>query len=139
MSITNNQRLLVSERANNCCEYCRVAQAGRLSTFHVDHIIALKHDGTDDSDNLCLACYKCNSYKGSNVAAIDPLTNNASKLYHPRQQVWDDHFTINSDAVIEGLTAEGRTTVKVLRINDDARIKPRYLAMLIGDYPCTKS
>ena len=60
MSITNNQRLLVSERANNCCEYCRVAQAGRLSTFHVDHIIALKHDGTDDSDNLCLACYKCN-------------------------------------------------------------------------------
>lgn len=136
MSITNNQRLLVVERANNCCEYCRVSQAGRLSTFHVDHIIALKHDGTDDNDNLCLACYKCNSYKGSNIAAIDPLTDNASKLYHPRQQVWDEHFIINSDAVIDGLTSEGRTTVKVLRMNDEARVKPRYLAMLIGDYPC---
>lgn len=136
MSISNQQRQLIKERAGNCCEYCRVAEEGRLSRLHVDHIIALKHGGTDHDNNLCQACYKCNGYKGSNVAGIDPLTDKASKLYHPRQQKWDDHFEINSDATISGLTAEGRVTILILRINDVERVRPRQMAMQLGDYPC---
>lgn len=136
MSVSGEQRDFVRKRANNCCEYCRVSESGRLSKFHVDHIIALKHDGTDDTDNLCLSCYKCNGYKGSNVAAIDPETGNATKLFNPRQQHWDDHFQINLDATLLGLTPEGRTTILVLRINDPERVRPRWLAFLIGEYPC---
>jgi hypothetical protein len=86
-----------------------------------------------------LACYKCNGYKGSNVAALDPQTGDATKLFHPRQQRWDDHFEINPDATIRGLTPEGRTTIAVLRINDEARVLPRRLAQLSGDYPCQKN
>lgn len=98
--------------------------------------MAIKHGGTDDDNNLCFACYKCNGYKGSNVAAIDPLTDEATKLYNPRQQKWDDHFELKSDATVVGLTPEGRATILVLRINDKKRVKQRQGELLIGEYPC---
>ena len=136
MSINNKQRDFVRERANNCCEYCRISQSAVLTRFQVDHVIAIKHNGTDSEDNLCLACFECNSYKGSEVAAIDSLTDEASKLYHPRQQKWDEHFKINDDATLTGLTPEGRTTIAVLRINDEERVKQRLDEIALGDYPC---
>lgn len=136
MSISSDQRRLVHKRAGNCCEYCRVSQSGRLARFHVDHVIATKQGGSDKNDNLCLACPECNTHKGSNVAALDPLTGNATKLYNPRQQKWDDHFRINSDATLSGLTPEGRATIFVLRINDVERVKQRLGELRVGDYPC---
>ena len=138
MSVSNEQKRLVRQRAGNCCEYCRLSQSGQLVSFQIDHIIAVKHDGTDEDDNLCLACYDCNIYKGSDVAALDPLTRAATRLYDPRQQVWDDHFRLNPDATISGLTPEGRTTVRVLRINDIERVNQRFGEMAVGDYPCKK-
>ena len=136
MSISNEQRRLVRERAGNCCEYCRLSQTGQLVRFQIDHIIAIKHGGTDTDENLCLACYECNIYKGSNVAALDPLTRDATKLYDPRQQKWDDHFKISADATLSGLTAEGRATIIVLRMNDEERVKDRLGELRSGDYPC---
>lgn len=138
MSITNELKRLVRQRAGQCCEYCRLAQSGQLVRFQIDHIIAIKHGGSDAEDNLCLACYDCNIYKGSNVAALDPLTRAATKLYDPRQQQWDNHFKINPDATLTGLTPEGRATLHVLRINDEERVKQRLDEMLVGDYPCQK-
>lgn len=139
MSISDAQKQRVRERAENCCEYCWVSQSARVTRFQVDHIIAIKHGGTDDDDNLCLACYECNGYKGSNVAALDPQTGDAAKLFHPRLQTWDDHFVLNADVTITGLTPEGRTTVAVLRMNDDERVKQRLGERDIGDYPCTRN
>lgn len=138
MSVSNEQKRLVRQRAGNCCEYCLLSQSGQLVSFQIDHIIAVKHDGTDEDDNLCLACYDCNIYKGSDVAALDPLTRAATRLYDPRQQVWDEHFTLKPDATISGLTPEGRTTVRVLRINDTERVNQRLGEMAVGDYPCKK-
>jgi hypothetical protein len=138
MSVSNEQKRLVRQRAENCCEYCRLSQSGQLVSFQIDHIIAVKHDGTDEDDNLCLACYDCNIYKGSDVAALDPLTRAATRLYDPRQQLWDEHFRLNPDATISGLTPEGRTTVRVLRINDIERVNQRFGEMAVGDYPCKK-
>lgn len=136
MSVSKKQKQEVRERANNCCEYCRVSQDSRLIRFQVDHIIATKHGGDDTNANLCLACYECNGYKGSNVAALDPQTGNATKLYHPRQQQWNDHFSINNDATIEGLTPEGRTTIAVLRINESQSVAQRLGEMELEEYPC---
>ena len=138
MSINNQQRRLVRQRAGNCCEYCRISQTGQLVGFQIDHIIAIKHGGTDTDDNLCLACYECNIYKGPNVAALDPLTREATKLFDPRQQNWDNHFQINSDATLSGLTPEGRATILVLRMNDDERVAQRVGELLLGEYPCKK-
>jgi len=136
MTVTDRQKQRVRERAGQCCEYCRVAQSARLTRFQIDHIIAVKHGGQDDEENLCLACYECNGYKGSNVAGLDPDTGEAAKLFNPRQQAWEDHFRLNSDATITGLTPEGRTTLAVLRFNDDERIKQRLGEWVVGDYPC---
>lgn len=138
MSLSSKQKQAVRKRAGDCCEYCRLAQSSSFARFHVDHIIALKHDGTDDDENLCLACSDCNAHKGENVAALDPSTRDATKLYDPRQQKWDDHFTINPDATLTGQTPEGRVTVRVLRMNDEERVKHRFGELMTGDYPCQK-
>ena len=136
MSLTERQKQRVRDRAGNCCEYCRVSQDSRLTRFQVDHIIAVAHGGSDEEDNLCLACYPCNDFKGTNVAAIDPKTGDAAKLFNPRLQAWGDHFRLNDDATIQGVTPEGRTTVAVLRMNDPKRAKQRLGEISTGDYPC---
>lgn len=136
MPLSSRQKQAVRLRAGNCCEYCRLAQSSSFARFHVDHIIAIRHDGTDSDDNLCLACPACNAYKGDNVAALDPLSGDASKLYNPRRQHWDEHFQLNSDATLIGLTPEGRVTVYLLRLNDEERVLHRLGEWLSGDYPC---
>ncbi|MBZ0300583.1 MAG: HNH endonuclease [Anaerolineae bacterium] len=138
MSISAAQRQTILARAGVCCEYCRVAQDERLSKFQIDHIIPIKHGGSDDTDNLCLACLKCNGFKGPNVAALDPATGEATKLYNPRRQRWDDHFQINTDATLIGISPEGRATIIVLRINEASRTKQRQMAMQLGEYPCKR-
>jgi 5-methylcytosine-specific restriction endonuclease McrA len=61
----------IIKRANGCCEYCLVHRDDRLLPYHIDHIIAEKHGGQTISENLCLSCYLCNRYKGSDVASVD--------------------------------------------------------------------
>ncbi len=139
MSLTEKQKQLVRDRAGNCCEYCRVSQVSRLTRFQIDHIIAVAHGGSNEDDNLCLACYPCNAFKGTNVAAIDPQTGDAAKLFNPRLQAWDAHFSLNNDATISGKTPEGRTTVAVLRMNDPKRATQRFGEISTGDYPCKKA
>lgn len=107
-----------------------------LSTFQIDHIIPVKHGGTDETDNLCLACIKCNGYKGPNVAALDPLTGEATKLFDPRHQRWTDHFSIDANATLQGLSPEGRTTIAVLRINEKGRVQGRQELADFGQFPC---
>ncbi|MCA9885840.1 MAG: HNH endonuclease, partial [Anaerolineae bacterium] len=82
---------------------------------------------------------KCNSFKGPNVAALDPKTREATRLFNPRRQTWNEHFEIRSDATIVGLTPEGRVTVAVLRINQEARVTQRRMSILLGEYPCPDS
>ncbi len=136
--LTDVQRQIIRELAGNCCEYCRVSQDDYLAKFQIDHIIPVKHNGSDDIDNLCLACLKCNGFKGPNVAALDPATGEATKLYDPRHQKWDEHFHINPDATLSGISPEGRATIVVLRINEENRVKQRRTAMILGEYPCQK-
>ena len=69
--------------SGGCCEYCLLGENDRSIGFQIDHIVPVKHGGEDRKDNLCLACAECNGYKGPNVAALDPQTDEATKLYHP--------------------------------------------------------
>ncbi len=87
-------RRLVLERAGEQCEYCLIPQAAVLAAHETDHIIARKHGGATESDNLALSCALCNKRKGSDVAAIDPQTAQILPLYHPRRDRWTDHFHI---------------------------------------------
>jgi hypothetical protein len=86
-------RELVRARALRRCEYCWLQQAMvPLVTFHVDHIVPRKHGVGDGDDNLALACFHCNLHKGPNLTGIDPDTGSVVLLFHPRSEVWDEHF-----------------------------------------------
>jgi 5-methylcytosine-specific restriction endonuclease McrA len=72
--VSASLRRLVIERAENRCEYCRFPQAASLFAFEIEHIIAEKHDGATESENLALFCPCCNRFKGSDIGLIDPET-----------------------------------------------------------------
>jgi len=115
----------VRRRAGSRCEYCRGRQEDYpVFRFHVEHVIAEKHGGTDDEENLALACQQCNLHKGSNLSGIDPDTNTVVLLFHPRKNDWNEHFSAHGSRIV-GLTPTGRATVRVLNINDDDRVRLR--------------
>jgi len=76
---------LIWERAGGKCEYCRFPAEAAWLPFQIVHIIAEKHRGLTEAANLARACYYCNSYKGPNIAGIDPagLPDIAFQLFHP--------------------------------------------------------
>lgn len=95
-----------------------------LVTFHVDHILPRKHGGGDGDDNLALACFHCNLHKGPNLTGIDPDTGAIVLLFHPRHEVWDEHFFAQG-AMIMGKTPVGRATARVLDMNTPTRLELR--------------
>lgn len=119
-------RQRVRQRSGYLCEYCRQSQSESFYAFHIEHIIAKQHGGSDDLENLCLACPDCNFAKGPNLAGIDPDTATVVALFHPRSDKWADHFCIDDGRII-GLTATGRTTAWLLRMNDAERVHQRQL------------
>jgi hypothetical protein len=74
---------LVSDRAQNCCEYCLIPEN---------------------------------------------LTLDVIRLYHPRQDQWQENFQIEtSNGVIYPLTAIGRVTIQLLKINRSAYLPYRQM------------
>jgi 5-methylcytosine-specific restriction endonuclease McrA len=118
-------RAAVRERAANSCEYCQRRQIDApLIPLQIEHIVARKHGGSDGFENLALACAECNLHKGSNLTGIDPETNQITRLFDPRRQRWDEHFSWDGLRII-GASAVGRTTVRVLDLNSPARLRVR--------------
>ncbi len=123
--MTEAVRHLVRQRAKHRCEYCQLHQDDSpLAALHIEHIRPIKHGGTDALENLCLACIDCNLHKGTNLTGIDPETDEITPLFHPRKDNWDEHFGWNGIR-IEGSTAVGRTTIRVLDLNGDDRLDLR--------------
>ena len=65
-------RRFVRERAGERCEYCRLHQRNSELLHYIEHVIARQHGGSDDVDNLALACHRCNLHKGPNLTGVDP-------------------------------------------------------------------
>jgi HNH endonuclease len=127
-------RRLVIERAREQCEYCRFPQTASLFAFEMEHIIAEKHDGITESQNLALSCPCCNRFKGSDLGSIDPTTQQLPPFFHPRHQRWSEHFQL-SGGIIVPLTPEGRVTAKILQFNLPERVLEREQLSRIGIYP----
>lgn len=125
-------RRLVEEHAGHRCEYCRLHQDFQpVMAFHVEHIIARQHRGQDSLENLALACHRCNLQKGPNLSGIDPESGALTRLFHPRRDRWTEHFELRQARVI-GLTAVGRTTAELLRMNTPDRIELRHYLLSAG-------
>ena len=63
--IPREVRCQVAAKANYKCRYC--GQSARVVKTHVDHIVPISKGGSDDIDNLCLACEACNLKKSDKV------------------------------------------------------------------------
>jgi hypothetical protein len=126
-------RRLVVERAQARCEYCKISELAGLVAHEIDHIIAEKHGGLTEAENLALSCAPCNKYKGSDIASIDPETKQLTFLYNPRQNKWSDHFQLR-DAYFVSSTPTGRVTIRLLQLNHPDRIAERELLIAAGGF-----
>lgn len=123
----------VRVRAGHRCEYCRLPQSVDAALpFHVEHIIAHQHGGSDSFENLALACCWCNAFKGPNLTSVDPDTGLVTRLFHPRRDRWSDHFRREGSHVF-GATDVGRTTVFLLRFNSEINVRLRSLMLALGE------
>jgi hypothetical protein len=59
-------------------------------------------------------------------------------LFNPRTQQWREHFAWNG-ATLLGLTPIGRTTIRVLNINEPQRVVHRELLIELGTFPSPSS
>ncbi len=132
--ISSELRRAVRERAEYRCEYCLLHEEDSFLSHEVDHIIAEKHHGETNLSNLCLSCFDCNRNKGSDIASIDLETNALTPLYNPRLDTWSEHFRLNG-ALIEPLTAVGRVTISLLRLNSGEQLQKRTELIDLRRYP----
>jgi hypothetical protein len=124
-------RRLVRERAGDRCEYCLIPEAGTFAPHWIDHIVAEKHGGPTEADNLAMACMVCNQHKGTDLTSIDPESGETVVLFHPRRDRWTDHFRFDGGS-IEPMTAVGRVTVRLLQLNLPRRVAERDRLMTAG-------
>ncbi|MBV8377090.1 MAG: HNH endonuclease [Verrucomicrobia bacterium] len=134
MSWPESLRQQIQARALGRCEYCLLHEADAGFPHQIDHVVSRKHRGTSDPDNLALACYLCNRFKGSDIASFDPATNELARLFNPRQGSWAEHFPI-AGSVIEPLTKIGSATAHILQFNAPARVVERQALQALDRYP----
>jgi hypothetical protein len=116
----------LEEADDHRCAYCQTLQANSGQRMVPDHIAPKSIGGETVFANLCFSCRLCNEFKGSFTTGIDPLTSQTMPLFHPRQQIWSDHFAWDESGIrIIGLTAVGRATLVRLQMNNEVIIPAR--------------
>lgn len=98
-----------------------IGQAG----FAVEHLTPRTTDPTRECDytNLVYACSQCNSFKGDLGPVLDPC-----------RAAYARHLLVNDDGTIRGLTREGRTLIRVTRLDREELVEfRRRLITLIGE------
>ncbi len=128
---------LVWQRAKSRCEYCQLPQRFSPLPHAIDHIIARQHRGPTKAENLALACFFCNSYKGPNISSLNPQTGRAVRLFNPRKDRWSRHFQWNGP-YLTGRTHTGRVTIILLEINRAEAVELREYLTREGSFPPTE-
>ena len=116
----------VRQRAQRRCEYCRKPETVGGFSYQADHIIPGRHLGRTELSNLAWTCFKCNNSKSVDIASYDEETGVLTPLYHPRTQLWNEHFEM-LEGIILGKTPIGRVTIRILEMNDPQQIEIRRL------------
>lgn len=126
----------ISEDDRSCCAYCQSAVRIVGMSFEIDHIIPESLGGLTVRENLCLCCSGCNERKSCRTAAPDPVTHRRVALFHPRRQVWSQHFRwADKGRLIAGLTPVGRATIQTLQLNRLVLVTARESWILVGWHP----
>lgn len=135
-SVSAGLREQIQRADRDICCYCRTSVANSGIPLSFDHIVPRAAGGMTTFENVCLCCRPCNEFKSNLAEAVDPLTGERAALFHPRRQVWAEHFNWSADASrIEGRTAAGRATVVALRLNRSLLVAARRRWMILGWHP----
>ena len=102
------------------CVYCLWREAWCADgdgSFGIDHFRsrALHPELSCDYDNLVYACCQCNSIKQDNRLPVDPCEDG-----------WGTHLLSIPDGTVRGITAEGRQTIEICRLNRPALVQARW-------------
>ncbi len=126
----------VASRAGHRCEYCHAPEAVFNFPFEVEHIIPVARGGDDATDNWALSCRSCNVRKWAHVDHVDATTGAVVKLFHPRRDLWQEHFSVDDETgSINGRTPTGRATIARLGMNGSAQRVARQLWIRLGLFP----
>jgi len=136
VEIPESIRVSVRRAAGDRCGYCQSPQPLVMGKLEIEHIIPRSRGGSNDESNLWLSCSLCNRYKGTQVEAADPETNEVVRLFNPRTDNWQEHFAWSADGVkTVGLTPMGRATVVALDSNNEVAVEVRRNWVLAGWHP----
>ena len=80
----------------------------------------------------------CNRRKSDKIYGRDPITKRRIRLFNPRSQSWQRHFSWSADgAEIIGRTVCGRATVIALNLNHPLAVSVRRNWISVGWFPPT--
>ena len=118
------------------CEYCQTSALVTGIVLEAEHIHPRSKGGETKRSNLCRAYSPCNTNKGDQTEALDPLTDHIAPLFNPREQYWSEHFVWDENGTtIIGLTPTGRATAIALKLNNPRIIRSRELWVSVGWHP----
>lgn len=134
LSKSEQLRLKVIERADFRCEFCKIHQDDMFISFEIDHIIAQKHGGGNEIENLAYACPHCNQHKGTDMVTFIDDYSDVVRLFNPRIDDWTKHFESMAGEIYSE-SKIGKATIKLLKMNDVDLIILRGLLSELGRYP----
>lgn len=134
--IPEEVRATVRAQADDRCGYCLSLQCLVYAPLEIEHLVPRARGGSDDEDNLWLACRLCNNYKGTQIEALDPESGARVRLFDPRHQEWSEHFEWDDSGTrIVGRSAHGRATVIALQLNNVIAVAVRRAWVPAGWHP----
>jgi hypothetical protein len=134
--ITKKQGERIRQESKNRCGYCLGQQRYILGILEIEHIYPKALGGSDDDENLWLACRMCNSHKADQTTGFDPITNDPISLFNPRTQNWNEHFEWSQDGIyVIGKTPCGRGTVIALDLNNELAVMVRTEWVMVKWHP----
>ncbi|MCB9317122.1 MAG: HNH endonuclease [Lewinellaceae bacterium] len=132
IKIPDSLRREIASRAAFCCEYCRLPEQAAFFSFHVDHIISLRHGGKTEPGNLAFACPICNRNKGTDLGTLSGNPPKLTRFFNPRIDHWSDHFYIEQTGEIISKTEVGEATLTFLDFNYPDAVIERKKLLLSG-------
>jgi hypothetical protein len=134
--ISEAVRARVRASAGDRCGDCLSPQRLVLGWLEIEHIVPQAAGGSDDEDNLWLACRLCNNYKSDQREGLDPESGQRVPLFDPRRQQWSEHFAWSADGTrVIGRTPCGRATVIGLHLNNVIAVMVRREWVAAGWHP----
>ena len=118
------QYIEIMQKTIRYCEFCHIPEG--ILPLHVLNLPRQKKDTPNALQNYCVICEHCYKAKGNRVEGVDPRSGKIIPLFHPRKDIWKQHFSWEIDHItIKGLTIVGRATVAITRMNSESMLERR--------------